>query len=153
MAALALIVTLINTLPDSGGDTQGTSRNGDTVHGTPVTPPDQDSPEVGWGFTHTQYSADEGSPAATERVESLLQDAGGMPQDQALMGWGADNPEPVKGRYDFDAMDRRIDFIRKSGGTPVPPPLAKRDRAPPGNHRGPLEPLGDGPMRVRLRRY
>jgi hypothetical protein len=119
VAALALIVTLINTLPDGGASTAGTSRNGDTVHGTPATPPDQDRPEVGWGFTHTQFSADEGSSAATEQVEGLISDAGGMPQDQAIMGWGADNPEPVKGRYDFGAMDRRIDFIRKSGGTPV----------------------------------
>ena len=119
VAALALIVTLVNTLPGGGGSSAGTSRNGDSVHGTPVTPPDQDKPEVGWGFTHTQFSADEGSSAASERAEQLISDAGGMPQDQALMGWGADNPEPVKGRYDFGAMDRRIDFIRKSGGTPV----------------------------------
>ncbi len=119
MAALALIVTLINTLPDNGGSTRGTSKNGAAVHGTPVTPKDQDAPDVGWGFTHTQYSADEGDPAATDRVEKLVSNAGGLPQDQALMGWGADNPEPVKGRYDFGAMDRRIDFIRRSGGTPV----------------------------------
>jgi hypothetical protein len=117
VAALALIVTLINTLP-GGGSTTGTSRDGDKVHGTPATPPDEDRPEVGWGFTHTQYSADEGSDTATERVEGLLAKSQ-LPQDQAIMGWGADNPEPVKGRYDFGALDRRIDFMRKSGGTPV----------------------------------
>ncbi|WP_369187350.1 xylan 1,4-beta-xylosidase [Streptomyces sp. R08] len=117
VAALALIVTLINTLP-GGGSTAGTSRDGDKVHGTPATPPDTDRPEVGWGFTHTQYSADEGSDTATERVEGLLGKSR-LPQDQAIMGWGADNPEPVKGRYDFGALDRRIDFMRKSGGTPV----------------------------------
>ncbi|XUL87137.1 GH39 family glycosyl hydrolase [Streptomyces galilaeus] len=117
VAALALIVTLINTLP-GGGSTAGTSRDGDKVHGTPASPPDEDRPEVGWGFTHTQYSADEGSDTATERVEDLLAKSR-LPQDQAIMGWGADNPEPVKGRYDFDALDRRIDFARKSGGTPV----------------------------------
>ncbi|WP_406128453.1 GH39 family glycosyl hydrolase [Streptomyces sp. NBC_00989] len=117
VAALALIVTLINTLP-GGGSTTGTSRDGDKVHGTPATPPDEDRPEVGWGFTHTQYSADEGSDTATERVEGLLEKSQ-LPQDQAIMGWGADNPEPVKGRYDFGALDRRIDFMRKSGGTPV----------------------------------
>ncbi|WP_026178149.1 GH39 family glycosyl hydrolase [Streptomyces hokutonensis] len=117
VAALALIVTLINTLP-GGGSTAGTSRDGDKVHGTPASPPDEDRPEVGWGFTHTQYSADEGSDTATERVEGLLEKSQ-LPQDQAIMGWGADNPEPVKGRYDFGALDRRIDFVRKSGGTPV----------------------------------
>ncbi|WP_328934586.1 MULTISPECIES: GH39 family glycosyl hydrolase [unclassified Streptomyces] len=117
VAALALIVTLVNTLP-GGGSTAGTSRDGDKVHGTPATPPDTDRPEVGWGFTHTQYSADEGSDTATERVEGLLEKSQ-LPQDQAIMGWGADNPEPVKGRYDFGALDRRIDFMRKAGGTPV----------------------------------
>ncbi|WP_420312152.1 GH39 family glycosyl hydrolase [Streptomyces sp. YS-B37] len=117
VAALALIVTLVNTLP-GGGSTAGTSRDGDKVHGTPATPPDTDRPEVGWGFTHTQYSADEGSDTATERVEGLLGKSR-LPQDQAIMGWGADNPEPVKGRYDFGALDRRIDFMRTAGGTPV----------------------------------
>ena len=98
VAALALIVTLINTLPDSGGSTRGTSKNGAAVHGTPMTPKDSDRPDVGWGFTHTRYSADEGSPAASDRVEKLISDAGGVPQDQASMGWGADKPEPVTGR-------------------------------------------------------
>lgn len=116
-AVLALIVTLVNTLP-GGGSTAGTSRDGDKVHGTPATPPDADRPEVGWGFTHTQYSADEGSDTATERVEGFLRTSR-LPQDQAIMGWGADNPEPVKGRYDFGALDRRVDFMRASGGTPV----------------------------------
>ncbi|MFI1367806.1 GH39 family glycosyl hydrolase [Streptomyces griseochromogenes] len=119
VAALALVVTLLNTLPGSGASTAGTSRDGDKVHGTPATPPGRPRPYVGWGFTHTQYSADEGSDTATGRVETLLSKDGGLPQDQAIMGWGADNPEPVKGHYDFGAMDRRIDFIRRSGGTPV----------------------------------
>ncbi|MFJ8783027.1 xylan 1,4-beta-xylosidase [Streptomyces sp. NPDC102476] len=117
--ALALVVTLLNTLPGSGAGTDGTSRHGDKVHGTPTTTPDAETPEVGWGFTHTQFSADEGSSAATERVEGLLADAGGVPQNQHIMGWGADNPEPVKGRYDFEDLDRRIDFIRASGSTPI----------------------------------
>ncbi|MET7700391.1 xylan 1,4-beta-xylosidase [Streptomyces sp. NPDC005485] len=118
VAALALVVTLLNTLPGDSSSNAGTTRDGDKVHGTPVVPPGTPKPEVGWGFTHTQYSADEGSSAATERVEGLLEGKG-LPQIQHIMGWGSDNPEPVKGRYDFEDMDRRIDFIRKSGGTPV----------------------------------
>ncbi|MGW4198020.1 GH39 family glycosyl hydrolase [Streptomyces sp. NPDC005004] len=117
--ALALVVTLLGTLPGRGADTGGTSRDGDRVHGTPATPAGRPQPSVGWGFTHTQYSADRGGGAATGRVERLLAGDGGLPQDQAIMGWGADNPEPVKGRYDFGAMDRRIDFVRASHGTPV----------------------------------
>lgn len=118
VAALALVVTLLNTLPGGGASTAGTTRDGDKVHGTPVTPPPTPKPEVGWGFTHTQYSADQGSDTATRRVEGLLEKRS-VPQIQHIMGWGAGNPEPSKGRYDFSEMDRRIDFMRKSGGTPV----------------------------------
>ncbi|WP_030041413.1 GH39 family glycosyl hydrolase [Streptomyces resistomycificus] len=119
VAALALVVTLLNTLPGGGSGTEGTSRDGDKVHGTPTATPDATRPDVGWGFTHTQFSADEGSATAVRRVERRLAQDGGVPQIQHLMGWGADNPEPVKGRYDFEAMDLRVDFMRASGGTPV----------------------------------
>ena len=118
LTALALAVTLVSTLPD-GGSTAGTTGDGAKVHGTPATPPNRGEPDVGWGFTHTQYSADEGSDTAGRRVEGLLSRAGNVPQNQHIMGWGADNPEPVKGRYDFGALDRRVDFMRASGGTPV----------------------------------
>ncbi|MEU7412110.1 xylan 1,4-beta-xylosidase [Streptomyces sp. NPDC042638] len=116
--ALALVVALTH-LSGDGASTAGTSRDGDKVHGTPSVPSGRPEPSLGWGFTHTQYSADVGSGTATQRVERSLARDGGLPQVQALMGWGADNPEPVKGRYDFGAMDRRIDFVRGSGGTPV----------------------------------
>ncbi|MCW8380946.1 GH39 family glycosyl hydrolase [Streptomyces justiciae] len=118
-AALALVVTLLNTLPGNGASTDGTTSNGSRAHGTPTSTPDAETPDVGWGFTHTQYSADEGNSTAVDRVEGRIADVGGLPQNQHLMGWGADNPEPVKGRYDFEDMDRRIDFIRASGSTPV----------------------------------
>jgi hypothetical protein len=116
-AALALVVTLLNTLP-GGGSTAGTTRDGDKVHGTPATPSGDTTPEVGWGFTHTQFSADEGSGTAVERVEERLGEQP-LPQIQHIMGWGAGNPEPVEGRYDFEEMDRRVDFVRATGGTPV----------------------------------
>ncbi|WP_432195867.1 GH39 family glycosyl hydrolase [Streptomyces sp. bgisy027] len=118
-AALALLVTLLNTLPGNGVNTDGTTRDGDKPHGNPTATPDATDPQVGWGFTHTQHSADEGASAAVQRVRGRLADAGGLPQIQHVMGWGADNPEPVRGRYDFEAMDRRIDFVRASGSTPV----------------------------------
>jgi hypothetical protein len=118
VAVVALLVTLIGTLPGGGASTEGTSPDGDKVHGTPATPRERPEPDVGWGFTHTQFSADEGSPEAVARVEGRLQEAG-LPQNQHIMGWGADNPEPVKGRYDFEALDLRVDFMRASGATPV----------------------------------
>ncbi|KAA0931427.1 GH39 family glycosyl hydrolase [Streptomyces apricus] len=115
--ALALVLVLVHTLPGDTGSTAGTTRDGGRVHGTPSVPATT-SPDVGWGFTHTQFSADEGSAAATERARRLLGERP-LPQIQHIMGWGADNPEPVEGRYDFEAMDRRIDFVRATGGTPV----------------------------------
>ncbi|GGU95080.1 hypothetical protein GCM10010211_72770 [Streptomyces albospinus] len=75
-------------------------------------------PAVGWGFTHTQFSADRGSGTATDRVTRLLSGTP-MPQNQHIMGWGADSPEPSPGHYDFADLDRRIALIRRSGGTPV----------------------------------
>ncbi|MFD0543292.1 GH39 family glycosyl hydrolase [Streptomyces mexicanus] len=117
-AVVALLVALVNALP-GGASTEGTTRDGDAVHGTPAAPRYAQKPYVGWGFTHTQFSADEGSGAASARVSGALAKDGPLPQNQAIMGWGADNPEPVKGRYDFAALDRRVDFMRASGGTPV----------------------------------
>ncbi|MFE0105425.1 xylan 1,4-beta-xylosidase [Streptomyces sp. NPDC059009] len=119
VAALALILTVITTLPEGKGDTTGTTRDGDKVHGTPEVP-GKTGPDVGWGFTHTRYSADQGEDGATKKVESLLSDKKrSVPQNQHIMGWGAGNPEPVKGRYDFSELDSRIDFIRRTDGTPV----------------------------------
>ncbi|GGW96592.1 GH39 family glycosyl hydrolase [Streptomyces lomondensis] len=75
-------------------------------------------PALGWGFTHTEYSADVGDRAALSTARKALS-AQPLPQNQHLMGWGATSPEPSPGRYNFAALDRRIDLIRKTGGTPV----------------------------------
>lgn len=72
----------------------------------------------GWGFTHTQFSADEGEPPAVATAEDAIKSVP-MVQAQAIMGWGVDNPEPSPGEYDFRTLDRRMDFIRRSGGIPV----------------------------------
>ncbi|RII18854.1 hypothetical protein DSC45_09550 [Streptomyces sp. YIM 130001] len=117
VAAFALILTL-SGLPDGQGSTRGTSADGDKVHGTPAKPSGKPRAELGWGFTHTEHSADEGERPAVARATKLLAERP-LPQVQHLMGWGADNPEPSPGRYDFEAMDRRVDFIRATEGTPV----------------------------------
>ena len=72
----------------------------------------------GWGFTHTQFSADHGAARAVAEVRQTLTDRP-LAQNQHIMGWGADNPEPAPGVYRFDSLDDRIDFIRSTGGTPV----------------------------------
>ncbi|GAA3490338.1 xylan 1,4-beta-xylosidase [Streptomyces cremeus] len=118
--ALALVLTMCTVWPrDPGGaGPGGTTSDGAKVHGTPAPRPGAPEPELGWGFTHTQYSADAGGTAARERAEKLLA-AYRLPQIQHLMGWGSDNPEPAPGRYRFGAMDSRIDLVRRTGGTPV----------------------------------
>lgn len=69
-----------------------------------------------WGFTHTQYSVDQGPGSATAARELARQP---MPQNVSIMGWGTDNPEPSPGAYNFGSLDSRIKFVRRSHGVPV----------------------------------
>lgn len=66
-----------------------------------------------WGFTHTQNSL-EAEPAAAATVERQR-----VLQAQHIMGFGADNPQPSPGRYDWTSLDRRMRAIRDTGGVPV----------------------------------
>lgn len=71
------------------------------------------------GVTHGQYSLDSwGNTEAITRGEALLRQSATY-QNQHLMGWGANNPEPSPGVYDWGSLDRRIALIRRTGGTPV----------------------------------
>jgi hypothetical protein len=72
----------------------------------------------GWGFTHTEFSADHGSLKATARLQQVV---AGQPlvQNQHIMGWGAENPEPAPGVFNFGSLDGRIRLIRAMGGIPV----------------------------------
>ncbi|AQA02538.1 xylan 1,4-beta-xylosidase [Mycobacterium sp. MS1601] len=72
----------------------------------------------GWGFTHTQFSADGGDPGSVGSAQNALRTVP-MVQAQHIMGFGADNPEPSPGHYEFDSLDRRMNLIRGTGGTPV----------------------------------
>ncbi len=84
----------------------------------PPSPPIDAEEWPGWGFTHTQHSADVGREASIDSVTSALEEPR-LVQVQHIMGWGAENPEPSEDDYDFDSLDRRIQFIRDSGGVPV----------------------------------
>ena len=71
------------------------------------------------GVTHTQYSLDSwGDKAAIQRAKVMLKE-GTHFQNQHIMGWGAPNPEPSPGVYDWSRLDERLKIIRDSGGTPV----------------------------------
>jgi len=75
-------------------------------------------PSLRVGMTHTQYSVDgTGAPAAA--AEALLASTPGVLQNQHIMGWGARNPEPSPGVYDWRDLDKRVGLMRRTGGTPV----------------------------------
>ncbi|TDC25969.1 xylan 1,4-beta-xylosidase [Streptomyces sp. 8K308] len=69
------------------------------------------------GLTHTQQSVD-GDPESRASAEALLETVGPL-QNQHLMGWGAENPEPEPGVYDWSSLDERIALIERTGGVPV----------------------------------
>lgn len=71
------------------------------------------------GATRTQHAADPWNPAAAVRRATEVFKAVAPIQNQHLMGWGAGNPEPSPGVYNFGTLDRRIAAITASGAEPV----------------------------------
>jgi hypothetical protein len=72
------------------------------------------------GITRTQVDIDTpgGSPAANQAAAEILRRTAKY-QNVFIMGWGADDPEPEPGKYNWTSLDRRIASIRATGGTPV----------------------------------
>lgn len=71
------------------------------------------------GVTHTQYSADSfGEAEAISRAKDILRTVGPL-QNQHLMGWGALNPEPRPGVYDWASLDDRVQLMRETDGVMV----------------------------------
>jgi hypothetical protein len=71
------------------------------------------------GVTHTQHSFDAwGDPLAVASGRALLRDAS-VYQNQHLMGWGALNPEPAPGVFNWDSLDRRVQLMRDTGAVGV----------------------------------
>ncbi len=94
-----------------------------TILATPEPPPTLEQPPVvhtwpRWGVTHTQYSADNENESVRARVDDLFLRVP-MLQNQHIMGWGAGNPEPVPGKYDFRDLDRRVKLMAATKAQPV----------------------------------
>ncbi len=71
------------------------------------------------GVTHGQYSLDPwDDPVAVARGRAVLS-ASTVYQNQHLMGWGTENPEPAPGVYNWTSLDRRIQLMRETGATKV----------------------------------
>ncbi|MEU7001201.1 xylan 1,4-beta-xylosidase [Nonomuraea sp. NPDC046570] len=71
-----------------------------------------------WGVTHTQFSADNQQREVTDGAAHVLSRVP-LLQNQHIMGWGAGNPEPSPGKYDWRDLDRRVKFMSKSQAIPV----------------------------------
>ncbi|MFI6520134.1 xylan 1,4-beta-xylosidase [Spirillospora sp. NPDC050679] len=69
-----------------------------------------------WGFTHTQNTVDR-ERGPQQALAELAREP--MPQVTPIMGWGVDNPMPRPGEYNWASLDRRMDVIRQTRGTPV----------------------------------
>jgi hypothetical protein len=94
--------------------------------GTPV-PYDWSAPRVhrpnpagfSLGVTHTQYSIDDwGDDAALASAKRVLT-ATATYQNQHIFGWGALNPQPRPGVFDWASLDRRMALVDSTGGAPV----------------------------------
>lgn len=71
------------------------------------------------GVTHTQYSIGNWANASANASASAVLTATATYQNQHIFGWGALNPEPRPGVFDWSSLDRRMALIRSTGGTPV----------------------------------
>ncbi len=71
-----------------------------------------------WGITHTQYSADNEGEGVAGGLARVLRQVP-MLQNQHIMGFGADNPEPSPGRYEWRTLDSRVTLMDRSAGLPV----------------------------------
>jgi hypothetical protein len=64
------------------------------------------------GATHTQKDADYWNDAGAVASAKQLMQASLMYQNQQIMGWGADDPEPAPGVYNWSSLDERVQLMR-----------------------------------------
>jgi hypothetical protein len=70
------------------------------------------------GVNHEHDSFDAwGDPTAVQSGKTRLA-AGNLGQSQAIMGWGANNPEPSPGVYDWGSLDARVQLMRDTSASP-----------------------------------
>ncbi|MGH2809628.1 MAG: xylan 1,4-beta-xylosidase, partial [Actinomycetota bacterium] len=71
------------------------------------------------GITHTRQSADGWNDReSVGRARGLIRSSG-LVQNQYIMGFGAGNPEPAPGRFDFKSLDARMELIAGTSGLAV----------------------------------
>ncbi|GIM93134.1 hypothetical protein Ato02nite_049270 [Paractinoplanes toevensis] len=78
---------------------------------------DRQRPRPVLGVTHTQYTAD-GDSRADARARDYLA-ATPLAGNQHIMGWGALDPEPSPGVFDWHTLDGRVSLLRRTTDDPV----------------------------------
>ncbi len=71
------------------------------------------------GVTHTQDTIEPWDPAQAQKVARRVLRRSAPWQNQYLMGWGAVNPEPRPGTFDWTSLDIRMSLIAETGGEPI----------------------------------
>lgn len=71
-----------------------------------------------WGLTHTQYTPLEDEPEIAGPAGRALS-ARSLVQNQHIMGFGAGNPQPRPGAFDFTSLDARVKLMADTGAAPV----------------------------------
>ena len=76
--------------------------------------------QLALGTTHTRFtlSVSGAQPGARARAEEILKETVRY-QNQHIMGWGASNPNPAPGDYNWGSLDWRINTIRDMNAEPV----------------------------------
>lgn len=121
LTAIALLVSFDRPASNPPADAEGLPIGWDAA-GYDWSAPQSHRPDPGTlslGVTHTRYSIDDwGSAPALASAKAVLT-ATASYQNQHILGWGAENPQPSPGRFDWSSLDRRMKMIRSTRGTPV----------------------------------
>jgi hypothetical protein len=132
IATLAAVLPLAGLAPDAGAapkaakgakataaTSSSTTVPATTTTSTTTAPVVAElAPALALGVTHTQYSI-EGTGESARSAAALLSSTPGALQNQHIMGFGARNPEPSPGVFDWTDLDKRVAKMRATGATPV----------------------------------
>ncbi|NOK63665.1 MAG: hypothetical protein GFH27_549379n8 [Chloroflexi bacterium AL-W] len=117
-------VDVVATAAPTNQATQATTMDTPTEANTVMIMVDYSTPigtsQMKLGATHTRHTLNvaDGQPEAVMQARSILASVAQY-QNQHIMGWGALNPNPAPGEYDWSSLDARINIIREMGAEPV----------------------------------
>ncbi|HET8661276.1 MAG TPA: hypothetical protein VFM55_20040, partial [Micromonosporaceae bacterium] len=110
-----LLLALAPAQPQQGPDRPATGGFDWTTRRPPRPNPDL----LAVGVTHGQYSVDDWGDDDARASAMRVLGATATYQNQHIFGWGALNPQPRPGVYEWTSLDRRMRLVRSTGGTPV----------------------------------